>query len=97
MVSRRSSISPSKPLAGGRATTAKYKRRKHRGPVPGTVDRFGKADRELFPEMDRLVRNNMSPLEAARKLVREKRVSGRGGNDSRARRLAGLYRRESNN
>jgi hypothetical protein len=71
-------------------------RRGRRGPEPGTTDRFGDADRALFPAITRLMkRKNISPGEAARLLI--DKIDGRGSESSRARRLAGRYQREAKN
>jgi hypothetical protein len=68
-------------------------RRGRRGPRPGTIDRFAEADRALFPDMTTLMKQkNISPTEAARSL--SKKIEGRGGENSRIRRLAERYRKE---
>jgi hypothetical protein len=80
------------------ATAAKSEQRPRRGPAPGTVDRYGDADRALFSEMEGQIKTNqISPLEAARILAQHGRVKGRGTQETRARRLADRYRREPKN
>jgi hypothetical protein len=75
-------------------TAAAKKPRKRPGPLPGTIDRFGAADRALFPEMTELIENkNITPGEAARLLA--DKISGRGDVESRIRRVAERYRLEN--
>jgi hypothetical protein len=70
--------------------------KKRPGPAPGAIDRFGKDDRALYPEIGRLMREqNITEGEAARRLA--PRIKGRGNEDSRIRRLAGRYRKEGKN
>jgi len=68
------------------------------GPTPGALRRYEAADRALFPEIRRLTRNGMSTFAAALKLARGaikgKKVGGHGSEESRAKRLAALYRQE---
>jgi hypothetical protein len=71
--------------------------RRRKGPVPGTVDRFGESDRALYPELKRLMREErMSINAAALKLADEGKVEGVGTSTpgSRAHRLAHRYRKE---
>jgi hypothetical protein len=69
---------------------------RRRGPAPGATDRFGEADRALFPEMTKLIKQrHLSPGEAAR-LMSDK-IEGRGTSDSRIRRVADRYRKEVKN
>jgi hypothetical protein len=66
-----------------------------RGPERGKIARFADDDRALFGPMRRMIeRESKSPTEAARQLVWEKKVKGIGSPESRARRLANLYRKE---
>jgi hypothetical protein len=65
-----------------------------KGPVPGTIDRYGAADRALFPEMKRLIGQGMSPTGAARELAEAGKVRG-NSTDSETRRLAKRYRKEN--
>jgi hypothetical protein len=74
--------------------------RRRPGPRPGAIDRFGEADRALFPEMTALMTTeHLSRLQAARQLANAGKVSGIGTPESRARRLADRYRNrdEGNN
>jgi hypothetical protein len=69
-------------------------RKPRRGPVPGSVDRFGDSDRALFPELDHILRERrMSVHAAALELASKGRIDGVGSETSRAKRLAGLYRK----
>jgi hypothetical protein len=69
--------------------------RKRKGPAPGTVDRYGKHDRTLYPELNRLMNeNNMSLSAAAQQLADNKRIKGTGTPQSLASRLARRYRAE---
>ena len=66
-----------------------------RGPERGKIARFADDDRALFGAMRRMIDGaSKSPTEAARQLVWEKKVKGIGSPESRARRLADLYRKE---
>jgi hypothetical protein len=66
--------------------------RKRKGPVPGTLDRYGKEDRALYPELERLMhQEHMSLTAAARQLADNSKVAGIGTAESRARRLAKRY------
>jgi hypothetical protein len=77
------------------AGTGMATRPKRRGPVPGSVDRYGDADRALFPEIDRIVSDQQkSPTAAARILAEQGRVPGDGTEDSKVKRLARLYLKE---
>jgi len=70
-------------------------RETRRGPRRGTVDRFGEADRALFPEMKRLVdEDHKSVHAAALELASTGKIKGAGTPNSRAQRLAKLYRNE---
>jgi hypothetical protein len=63
--------------------------RRRKGPAPGTVDRFGKSDRMLFPEIERIRRkDHKSVYAAALDLARAGKVLGSGTGESRAKRLA---------
>jgi hypothetical protein len=69
--------------------------RPRRGPVVGKIARYADLDRALFDEMERIMQEgSKSPAEAARDLACQGRVKGGGTPDSRARRLANLYRKE---
>jgi hypothetical protein len=69
--------------------------RSRKGPAPGTVDRYGKSDRSLFPEIERIVdERHTSVYGAALELAMDKKVDGRGTNESRAKRLAKRFSQE---
>jgi hypothetical protein len=64
-----------------------------KGPAPGTVDRFGEADRRLFPEIRRIMRKKHKSLHAAAlELAEAGKVEGSGTPHSRAKRLAKGFR-----
>jgi hypothetical protein len=66
--------------------------RRRKGPAPGTVDRYGPSDRKLYPELERIMREEQkSATAAARQLAEDGKVKGVGGTESRARRLAKRY------
>jgi hypothetical protein len=73
---------------------AKLLSRPRRGPVPGKVSRFGDSDRALFSEIEWIMKQGNSVTEAARELDSKGRVKGRGGSESRVRRLAKVYLKE---
>lgn len=74
----------------------RWPRLPRRGPERGTIGRYNEDDRALFPEMKRIMQRELkSPNEAARELVYEGKVEGRGSDESRALRLARAYRRET--
>jgi hypothetical protein len=69
--------------------------RTRHGPAPGSIDRYGDADRSLFPEIDELIRDQKLSLSAAtQKLANEGRVDGVGDPCSRAKRLARRYQKD---
>jgi hypothetical protein len=69
--------------------------RPRKGPAPGTVDRYGAADRALYSELKRLMREGRSATAAARQLADDGKVAGVGSPESRTRRLANRYLAES--
>jgi hypothetical protein len=78
------------------ADLVEYLKRPCRGPRAGTVSRYTMADRALFPEMARIMRDDhISASAAAQRLVEAGKVAGTGADDSRARRLAKAYRAET--
>jgi hypothetical protein len=81
-------------LESDAAGAATKKQTKSRGPVPGTVNRFGAADQELFPEIRRLMGEGLSLTAATQELAFSGRVSGRGAPKSRAQRLARHFKAE---
>jgi hypothetical protein len=71
--------------------------RRRPGPKRGEVDRYGEADRGLFPELQRMMREeNLSSTAAAQKLADLDKVGGDGTKQSKAKRLAERYRHERN-
>jgi hypothetical protein len=69
--------------------------KRHRGPVKDSLDRYGEADRALYPELERIVKeDHVSLTAAALKLAenKERRILlGDGAPLSRAKRLVGQY------
>ena len=66
-----------------------------KGPAPGTLDRFGKSDRALFPEIERIMSEHHKSIHAAAlELARDKKVDGVGTPESRAKRLAQRFLQE---
>jgi hypothetical protein len=69
-----------------------------RGPTPGTVDRYGKADRALYSEYEALLRPAdpnipaMSQSKASLHLAEQGKIKGVGSDESRAKRLRDRYR-----
>jgi hypothetical protein len=77
------------------APANKDRLRRTRGPQRGTVDRFGKADRSLFPEMKRLMdEDHKSAYAAALELALAGNVKGAGTPESQAKRLAKRFLNE---
>ena len=68
------------------------KQRRRRGPRPGAIDRFAKADRALLPEMTKLIKQQHITAGEAAQLLSD-RIAGRGSDDNKARRLATRYRK----
>jgi hypothetical protein len=80
-------------VAASPAATARRKR----GPAPGTLDRYGPADRALYGDLERIVREDrVSITEAATRLA-DAGIAGIGTPASRAKRLAERYRSERKN
>jgi hypothetical protein len=66
--------------------------RKRPGPKPGTLRRYDDADRALFSDLERLVKDGgLSKTAAAKRLAELGRIAGSGTVDSKARRLLKLY------
>ena len=65
------------------------------GPKPGTLRRYEAADRALYPELERIMAEKQKSLSAAAfELAEAGQVKGFGTAQSRARRLAALYKRD---
>jgi len=65
-----------------------------KGPAPGTVSRYSKADQALFSDITRLMREEkISATEAAWRLVLDGKVARRGTEDSRVRRVVRAYKK----
>jgi hypothetical protein len=63
-----------------------------RGPKRGSLDRYGEADRALFPEIEEITRTkHLSVSAAALQLAEAEKVIGTGAPASRAKRLSRLY------
>jgi hypothetical protein len=72
------------------------KQRRRKGPEPGTLDRFGGADRALYGDLKRLMsEKKMSLTAAAQELAEAGKVAGDGTTTSRARRLARRFSADS--
>ena len=65
-----------------------------KGPVRGKIDRFGDADRALFPEIERLMKSQCLTCTEAVRQISEKKLAGRGTLESRIRRVSDRFRRE---
>jgi hypothetical protein len=66
-----------------------------KGPLRGEIDRYGDADRALYPEIERIMKSQqLSPTEAVRQIP-EGKIAGRGTLDSRVRRVSHRFRREN--
>ena len=65
-----------------------------KGPVRGKIDRFGEADRALFPEIERLMKSKRLTSTEAVRQIPEGKLAGRGTLDSRIRRVSDRFRRE---
>jgi hypothetical protein len=73
----------------------KGKEKARRGPKPGTVDRYGKSDRALFPEIERMMREgHKSRYGACLELAENGKVKGGGIPESLAKRLARRFKKE---
>ena len=67
-------------------------RRGTRGPKSGRLDRYGEADRALFPKIEEIMRTeHRSANAAALQLAEAGEVAGTGAAKSLAKRLAGRY------
>jgi hypothetical protein len=88
-------VTPATTLAtADRLRTSPVKERR-RGPVPGTVDRYGEDDRKLFGELERIKSiERISIAAAAKKLADAYKIAGPATAESRATRLAKRYRQE---
>jgi hypothetical protein len=58
-----------------------------RGPKPGAIDRYGAADRALIPKMKKLAAELGSRWAAAQELARTGQISGKGTEQSKAKRM----------
>jgi hypothetical protein len=73
------------------STASADKPKRKRGPEKGS-SRYGTADRELYPELEKLMRaDGLSPNAAATKLAEANLVKGAGTPASRGKRLAARY------
>src|SRR5262249_46201796 len=75
-------------------TTAAPPPRAAKGPVRGEIDRFGDADRALFPEIERLMKSQHLTSTEAVQQIPEDKLAGRGTLDSRIRRVSDRFRRK---
>jgi hypothetical protein len=70
-------------------------RKRRFGPKPGTLRRYEAADRALFPELERIMAEKQKSLSAATfDLAEADQIDGTGTPQSRAKRLAALYKRD---
>jgi hypothetical protein len=72
-------------------------RKGRRGPARGQVDRYRDTDHALYPELDRLTRDEPIKLSinaAALLLGEQGKIAGTGARESRAHRLADRYRKD---
>ena len=69
--------------------------RGRRGPKTGSVRRFEKADRALFPDLENKMAQGMSRSAAAKSLADAGKVAGIGSPASRAKRLAAAHSQKS--
>jgi hypothetical protein len=76
------------------STAAASRPRAAKGPVRGEIDRFGDADRALFPEIERLMQSQHLTSTEAVQQIPEDKLAGRGTLDSRIRRVSDRFRRE---
>jgi hypothetical protein len=65
-----------------------------KGPVRGEIDRYGDADRALFPEIERLMKSKRLTRTEAVRQIPEAKLAGHGTLDSRIRRVSDRFRRE---
>jgi hypothetical protein len=71
-------------------------RKTRHGPARGAVDRFGKSDRALFPQMKRIMRTGpKTAYAAALELASAKKIMGTGTSESRAKRLVRRFLKEN--
>jgi hypothetical protein len=67
-------------------------RKRRRGPKPGTLRRYEASDKELIPELERIMlTQNKSATAAARALAETSKNAGTGSKESRAKRLVEYY------
>jgi hypothetical protein len=68
-----------------------------RGPERGKVSRYGDADKFLFREIDRIVKNESKSItEAVRNLEDEGKIKGHGTPESKVRRVSRRFRKFTN-
>jgi hypothetical protein len=65
-----------------------------KGPLRGKIDRFGDADRALFPKIERLMKSQHCTITEAVRRIPENKLAGRGTLDSRIRRVSDRFRNE---
>jgi hypothetical protein len=75
-------------------TVQTYARGK-KGPKPGELRRYEAEDRALFPQIEKIIKEeNKSPSAAAKALAEAGKIKGTGSPDSRAKRVVSLYNLE---
>jgi hypothetical protein len=76
------------------SATTEEKRKRRRGPEPGTLRRYEEADSKLIPELKQImVAQHKSSSAAALVLAEANKIAGTGSPGSRAKRLAAHYRK----
>jgi hypothetical protein len=82
-------------VANGEASTPLARKRSRKGPVPGTVKRYGDAYIALFPELEDLMKGSkLSRTAATERLAEQGKIPGTGTSISRAKALARYYKKE---
>jgi hypothetical protein len=69
------------------------KETRRRGPKAGEIARYADKDRALFPELERIIRDECKTRSAAASALAD-RIAGAGTPESKAKRLAALYAKE---
>jgi hypothetical protein len=91
---------PINPLRGGRNPALPIEEpapKPRRGPKKGAINRYAVADRALYPELEALMKQGgpdgtkLSATAASSKLAEAGKLAGGGTNESKARRLRGIY------
>jgi hypothetical protein len=81
------------PLSKNEGHTAPKRSPRPHGPAPGSVDRYGKADRALYPKIERIISKEHKSVHAACQSLASK-IKGTGTPESKAQRVAKRFRKE---